>query len=543
MLDDIGNDAVQNSIGDAADVAYTFPDGVVRNVQELSNKSNDQLGLRGIGYRSRDAWIALNYLGVSPLDFGAPGYGSTDASAALDLAIAEAKSKRIPLNIDAFFLVSTPVVIENANGFVIKGSGIIRTSSDTAQYVLDIKNCTGVTAYGNVTVDGNSKENIVAAIRVAAIGSVGGVMKTCSLHHLKLDAINAATGWQIGDFSAPDNLISEMKLSGTTYNTPVGMVVIGSQAVINVSGMDLVAAGQGVFATYDHSLVINHGGIVILSDSEAQMPAVTDGLAFVSCPIDSPSFANSYGAFTLQSCPVETPSILFKACNPLKVPNPEPDTGGIIMNGCRGYHNCSVESFQGVADFSGSVLIGDNGFFRTTPKTSRNSYFLGAAKVRISDSAFDDHFLKGLGGIVGGIAIFDYQKIFEASYVLGKEMVAGATTKFLYQSVPASYENSHFYANYNLIEGTFTVPVGGLKSVRVQLHFINSQPSGGSALQVTVNGSIRSSASASSTYCSGSFELGDLAAGDMISAQFLNAGLDFLATGAGQDQMVICARR
>ncbi|WP_460153577.1 hypothetical protein [Pseudomonas sp. S2_B07] len=542
MVDDIGNDAVVDAVVDAADVSYIYPDGVVRTVQDLSNKSNDLLGLKGLGYRSRDAWIALNYLGVSPLDFGAPGYGNTDATAAVNLAVAEAKSKRIPLNIDAFFLVSAPVVIEDANGLVIKGSGIIRTSSDTAQYVLDIKNCTGVTASGNITIDGNSKVNIIAAIRVAAIGSAGGVMKTCSLHHLKLDAINASIGWQIGDFSAPDNLISEMKLSGTTYNTPVGMLVIGSQAVINISGMDLVAAGQGIFATYAHSLVINHGGIVILGDSEAQMPAVSNGLAFVSCPIDSPAFANSYGAFTLQSCPVETPSILFLAYNPRAVPNPEPGTGGIIMNGCRGYHNCSVESFQGAVDFSGSVLIGDNGFFRTTPKTTRNSSFSGPAKVRISDSAFDDHFLKGLGGILGGIALFDYQKIFEASYILGATMASGANT-FLYQAVPATYENSHFYANYNLANGVFTVPVGGLKSVRIQLNFINSQPNAGSALQVTVNGLIRASASANSTYSSGSFELGDLAAGDMISAQFLNAGSAFAATGAAQNQMVICARR
>lgn len=538
MVDDIGNDAVV----DASDITYVYPDGVVRTVQDLSNKSNDLFGLKGIGYRSRDAWVALNYLGVSPLDFGAPGYGSTDAIEAVKFAVAEAKNRRIPLNIDAFFLVSETVIIEEVNGLVIKGSGVIRTSSDVSQYVLDIRNCTGVTASGNVTIDGDSKVNIIAAIRVAAIGSAGGLMKTCSLHHLKLDAVNASIGWQIGDFSAPDNLISEIKLSGTTYNTPVGMLVIGSQAVINISGMDLIASGQGIFASYAHSLVINHGGIVILGDSEAQMPAVSNGLAFVSCPIDSPAFANSYGAFTLQSCPVETPSMLFLAYNPRAVPNPEPGTGGIIMNGCRGYHNCSVESFQGAADFSGTVLIGDNGFFRTTPKTTRNGSFAGPAKVRISDSAFDDNFLKGLGGILGGIAYFDYQKIFEASYILGSAMSTG-TNALLYQAVPATYENSHFYANYNLASGVFTVPVGGLKSVRIQLNFINAQPNSESALQVTVNGSIRASASANSTYCSGSFELGDLSAGDKVSSQFLNAGPAFAATGAAQNQMVICARR
>lgn len=531
--------AITGPINNALNVFYRAPDGTAHVVQNLAE---DSLGLRGIAYRGRDAWVAMNWLGVSPMDFGAPGFGTTDTIDALELAAAEMKRLRIPLNIDAFFMASRTLVIEDVNGGVIRGTGAIRTSSDTAKYVLDIKNCTGITTEGNISIDGNSKTNIIAAIRVAAIGTAAGVMRTCSLHHLKLDALNSGSAWQIGDFSAPDNLISEIKLSGTTYNTPVGMTAIGSQCVVNLTGMDLVAAGQGVFASYAHGLVISHGAMVILTGSEAQMPGVSNGFGFTSSPIDSPAFDNIYGSFVLQSCPVETPSLLFIAYNSRSVPSPQPDTGGIIINGCRGYHNCDVGSFQGAADFSGSVLVGDNGFFRTTPKSSVNAGFFGAAKVRISDTAFDDHFVKGLAGISGGIALFDYQNIFEANNLSGVSMASG-TSVLGFASVPAAPENSHFYGDYNPSTGVFTVPLGGLKNVRVQVNFQNAQPNTGSALQVRVNGSIRASSAANSTYCSGSFELGNLVAGDLVVAQFLNAGASFSAVGGAQDRIVISARR
>lgn len=508
------------------------------SLADLANQTDPSKGLGLVGYRNRTAWVALNYLGVSPMDFGAPGAGLTDTLNAVNLAIAEAKAKRIPLNIDAFFAVSGPVVIEDANGFVMRGTGIIRTTSASAQYVLDIKNSTGVTAEGNITIDGDSKTNLVAGTRIAAIG----VGKTCSLHHLKLDNINVACGWQHGDFTAPDNLVSENKLSGTTYNTPVGLINIGSQAVVNLSDADLIAAGQGVFAAYSHSLVINHGGSVKISNSEAQMPTVTTGFAFVVCPIDSPLYANSYGRITIQATPVETPSLLFLAYNPNSVPTPQADTGGILINGADGFHNCAVESFQGVSDFSGSVLIGDNQFFRTTPKLTQNAAFTGPAKVSIYDTWSDDNFIKGLAGINGGIALFDHRQIFTASNLSGQTIAVG-TTVFLFQSIPGAGDNAHFYSSYNIGTGVFTVPTGGLKSVQVSVGFINSQPNAGSALQVRVNGTVIESSTGVGTYCAGSFELGDLAAGDLIVVQFLNLGASFAATGGALDRVTISARR
>lgn len=535
----------QGPINSAANVVYVFPDGVARTVQDLSNKSNPLLGISGLGYRGRDARIALDYMGMSPTYFGAPGSGLTDALNALNLATAEAISRKVKLSIEGFYAVYDKWVVPAAtNGLRITGSGSIRNYSDTIRYVMDVVNITDLNFEGSINIDGNNKTNLIAAARFAGVGGINPNLSTNSLHHVKLNYMNAAAGFQNGDFSAPDNLSAEIKFSGHTYNVPVCCINIGSQAAINISEMDMVASAlpDGPFASYTHSIAINHGGAVIVSASEAQMPNNSSGFAFVSCPIDSPSYANKYGDFIIMGNLIETPSIMYLAYNPRGVPGVEPDTGRLIMIGNNGFHNCAVESFQGGVDYSGEITIGANGFFRTSTKTTGNASFTGSARIDISDNAFDHHFVKGLSGINGGIALFDYRQIFKAANLSGATFSSGVTS-MVFQSAASSGDNGYFFANYNFTSGVFTVPAGGLKSVRVQVNFLNSQPNNGSALQVRIESDVIASSAANSTYCSGSFELGDLVEGKRIVVQLLNAGSSFAATGGGLDSLVISARR
>ncbi|MBW9244081.1 hypothetical protein [Pseudomonas paracarnis] len=518
--------AAQESAADAVELRASLANGTDRLVD-----------LHVVDYRGRDAYVALSFKGVSPMDFGAPGTGLTDQLTAIHQARDEAMARNIPLTIDAFFAANGTVVISDKNGFRMQGQGGIRCINASVPYAIDIRNCTDFRG-GGVTIDGNSSTALVAIGRMAAIGAG----KTCSLNRVDLNMINGPAAWQHGDFAWPDNLISENKFGGYTYNTPVCMINIGSQAVCNIIAADFVAAGQGVFAAYTHSMFINHGGAVIIGGSEAQMPTVSSGYAFVSCPVDSPAYDNRYGGFLIQNTAVETPSLLFLAYNPRSVPTPAAGTGGIQMQGNVGYHNCSVESFQGEANFSGKVLIGDNDLFRLVDKTTQNASFLGTPLVRISDTAFDEHFMKGLAGISGGIALFDFRPIFSANN-LSSSPVNSGTSLLPFQSAASSGDNGHFFSSYNFSTGVFTVPAGGLKGVRVQIDFVNSAPNANSALQVRIGSTIVSSASGNAKYCSGVFELGDLPAGSQIVAQFVNAGTSFSATGGNQDRIVISARR
>ena len=542
-------DGLPTTVAQALEDAFAKIDDAEGDTTALRNALSTVVGqlvqASVVFHRGRTVSSVFDFIGVSPLSFGAPG-GVGDALPALLAARDFARINRVPLTIDSFFAVYDTFVIEDFNGLVMNGSGAIRNYSSTAQYVLDIKNCTGVTIGGNITIDGNSMPNIVAATRVWASGQAGGVNRTCSLHHLKLDNINAACAWQIGDFASPDHLISEIKLSGTTYNTPVGLLNIGSQAVVNISDMDLVAAGQGIFATYSHSLIINHGGLVIASNSELQMPLSTSGFALVNCPIDSPAYDNSYGKIILTGCPIETPSILFLAYNPRGVPSPAPGTGGLVMSNCGGYHNIAegVASFQGSPDFTGKVYVGSNLFFRLTQKASPNTAFSAGAYVRISDEWADDFFVKGLAGQRGGINLFDHRVIFSANSLGGMTFTgSGATTPLAFQSYAGSGDNVHFYGQYSAASGIFTVPAGGLNSVEVNVGIVNAQPAAGSALQVRVGSTTVAASGCNSNMCNAYFAIGDLPAGAQLSFHFLNAGPTFADTNTNLDRLVISARR
>jgi|GEM_PF-6937992 len=479
------------------------------------------------------------YIGVSPDDFGAAGDAVTDDLDKVRLALNEAMSKRIPLILNKTYAIDGALTIENQNGLVIEGSGGLRSISSTATCVLEIKNCTSIVARPGLHVDGQSRENIQCAIKVWATGS-----GTCSLHSLGFNVVNAVVGWQFGDFSAPDNLLSEIVVhNGYTYNVPQPIVAIGAQTVIEVASYQLVSAGVGALAEKAHVLATVHGATLVINSGECPMPAISSGFGFLCCPIAATSTYNLYGDIVLQGVSVENASVMFLAYNPRSVPSVKPGTGGLRMSGCRGYHTYPGISFQGAADFSGRVVVdATNNFYRGNVTNAKLASWQGPVEYWIDPLAFDSNWTRGLAGFSGGIAIFPYQQIFEASYLAGATFQPGVSD-LVFNSVPARPENAHFYSCYDLSTGVFTVPVGGLKGVVATLSFNCGQPSPASSLEVYINGALFDQAGANTHYCNGNFVLGDLSAGDTVSFKFANAGAAFAATGGGKDRITLSARR
>ncbi|MCU1730609.1 MULTISPECIES: hypothetical protein [unclassified Pseudomonas] len=488
---------------------------------------------------SRSANLTLNNFGVSPDDFGAVGDAVTDDLDALYLALNEAVTRRVPLNLNKTYGARDVFLIEDVNGLVIQGSGGIRSRSAIATSVLEIKNCTSIVARPGLYIDGESRENIQSAVKVWASGS-----KTCSLHSLGFSVINATIGWQFGDFSAPENLLSEIVVhNGYTYNTPQPIVVIGAQAVIEVASYQLVSHGLETLASKAHVIACVYGSVLVINSGESLMPAVNTGFGFLSCPLESPTGFNSYGDIIVQGTSVENASIMFLAYNPRSVPSVRSGSGGLRMSGCRGYYTYSGTSFQGAADFNGKVIIDStNNFFRGNTNTSKLASWQGPVEYYIDPVAFDDNWQRGLAGSTGGIAIFPYQKIFDAGYLAGAALNSGVS-ELIFKSVPAIPENSHFFECYNLSDGVFTVPEGGLKSVGLNISLKCSQPSPASSVQVYVNGAIFDEFGANAIYCNGSISIGDLSAGTTISVKYSNAAGAFISSGGSKDRITIYARR
>lgn len=483
------------------------------------------------------------------------GYNPSDSLSARTMALQAAfdlanTTKRTLLGDGGTYQISH-IATNNHTEYSVMGTMVIVGVDPTWNGpVFESKNSTGVRHDGCVLVSGNSLLNYTQAIKVWASGDDGfGNLRTCSLNTWSgWSTANVAVGWQFGDFSAPDNLLSEMVVSnGFTYNTPQPVIVIGSQAVIEFNGYQMVAGGSGAFAGNFHCVAWVYGGRLLINGGECQIPGVSNGYCFAISPINSPNFDNSYGSIDVDGAAVESASLLFIAYNPELVPTTTPLTGGIRMSHCWGYHSFTGPSFQDAASsgFSGRIVVDQTCAFRAgAVRSAKTVQLFGTAEVELSDMAFNENFRKGLDAISGGIAIFDYRKIFEAFNLSGETMpTGGAPTVCLFQSVSSSAENSHFYGAYVPATGVFTVPTGGLKSVVVNASMHVPQPNAASSIQVRVGNTVYAAGNAAGKYAQCVAELGDLPEGSQIVVQFSNAGTSFSADGISLDRLVISARR
>lgn len=461
----------------------------------------------------------------------------TGRTAAVQAAFNAANTNQTMVLLSGTYQVST-VVLNSHTGYCIYGTGTI-IGVDTAPHsaVLEIRNCTGLKSRSQIIVAGNGLSNYSAAIKVWGTGGVAPNLTTCSLHDLDFNVIGAPIGWQFGDLTAPDNLLSEIVIrGGYSYNTPVPLVVIGTQAFIEFSGYQLIAVGQGALASFQHSVVWTYGATVTITGCECQMPANTSGWCFVISPIASNnpgSFGNPYGNIYVNGAAVESAGLLLLAYNINSVASVTANTGGLRMSHSKGFHSFTGVSFQEIAtsNFTGQLVVDHtNYFYAPTARTVATAQFAGNVEVRLSETAFNSNFRRGIYGIVGGVAKFEYQQIFRANTITAQ--VAAGNTTLVYTSVPADEANARFIGNYNSSTGVFTVPAGGLKSVQVVVHMTITNTSAGSALQVLVNGTPMGNTGANSSYANGTFNLGNLNATDTITVRFVNSAAAWTPSGS-----------
>jgi hypothetical protein len=464
-------------------------------------------------------------------------YGRTTDG--LQAAFNKANELKTSISITGVFSVSN-ILLEDHSEYEIRGSGVL-VSTATGGNALEIKNCTALRGYGKVAVVGNA--NIVAGVKVWAGGGAVPNLRTCSLHDLPFIIVDCDLAWQFGDYSAPDNLLSEINvISGYTYNCRRVGLVIGTQAVINVTNYQSVAVA-GSIGTSAPSLWEVAGGVLHINGGEVQMPTVATGSGFYVYPIDSDDFDNSYGSIYINGAPLECAAAWCTAINPLGVTGVKAESGGFRVSNSNGYAVYAGSNVVLADDFSGSVVIDDTNFFhragaKTTPIVSGG---LSRAQCKISDLAFDSNFPQGLSKLNGVIPKYNFRQIFYAYNLAGQQFLAGQTTTLQFQTVEGG-ENAFYTPNY--VAGIFTTPKGGLRSVSVhiEVNFIAARPS--SEFTIVKNGvNTLSVAGVANKWFSNTFEIGDLNEGDTLNIALTNLdGATFSVGTTPTDRISISAR-
>lgn len=431
--------------------------------------------------------------------------------------------------------------VEGFGGIVAKGDG------EAGKFCLEMKNCLNVNFNGNISVNG--KAGFDGVVKVWSDKPSG-----TSRMQLRINVIGGAIGWQFGDLSRPDTLVSEIRvLSSQTYNVREVVRIIGSQTVIEFNGCQMVAT-DGDIGNNVVGVATLFGGALRINGGEVMMPSSPNGLMFNSYPIDSQSFTKAYGIVTITGAPIECAGIWFIAYNRYNVQNVNynPDTktydrtGAFILSACTGYTPYDNPNIQLDGQFNGKISV-DNGcwFHRHGAKPnvivtcSANSNPL----IMISRSAFDSNFPSGLSAINGGVPLFNFRRIVQVSSVGALSLPTGSTTDLVFKNKSAAGDNAYFGQYYNNAQGTFTVPVGGLRSVRFHMEISFSQAMAGGSIQALVDGAIVSVCGTSSPRVNADFDLGDLVAGNVVKFRLYNPNAAVTTSDSNLDFMTVSAER
>lgn len=471
-------------------------------------------------------------------------YKSTDSialrTAALQAAFNDANATKFGIWLFGDFIISS-ILLEDHTSYSIFGSGSIQGAS-TGAYVLGIKNCTDLKGGHGIYITGPTT-GYGCGVKVWASGEVSGVLRTCSLHTLGFKISNISPAWIFGDDADPDNLLSEIVIEGgLTYNVGEVARIIGSQAVIEFRGY------QAIVATSGGTPFTVKGGVLHFNGGELQMPGVTNGYMVQLLPINSPGFDNRYGSCYINGTAVECASLWLLAHNPSAVPSVVAGSGKFVMDNCSGFANFSGDNLQSDSSFTGSVVITDTcEFHRTSPKPGGTyiAGLLGSAKVKVAGAAFDSNFNTGLQAYRPGIQIpqYGHRRIFEANNLSGQSFPQSVATDMKFSSVVSTGENTFYYSAYNPATGIFTVPAGGLKSVKVLLEFNAVATRPNSEICLLIDGAqVGGACGVPNKFVSQMFDIGDLSAGQTIRFRFTNLDTGFSVGTTNTDRFVISAR-
>jgi hypothetical protein len=490
-------------------------------------------------------------------DFGAIGDGTTDDTTAIQNAINYAAANKCELEItNGTYLVST-IKIENVVNFVIHGAAsIIGKTTGTYDAVLEIKNTVEMTIHGRLAVSASFNVGYGAAIKVWQSGAG-------TTSYLMFDNVyvgNAQIGWQFGDTTQPDVVLSEITVKGgETYACAISVKAIGAETVINFIGTILISSygsGTGAWLSLPRYIVYTVGAYVGVTSGEMLLVDSTTWVGVKVEPIASAVLGNIYGSVICVGVEFECASQYVVTTNPsaLTPIAAVSAEASIRFIGCNGYHAGNFAALVTInADYNGSVVFNSNNFYAGVVRTVGNIDALGSGNttcnIYCDAQSFGYNFVQGLNGQSGGIAHFDYRQIFESVNTNGLTLTAGTTTPLKYVTSIVNNDTNRYLSNYNVTTGIFTVPAGGLRSITVNASFKTSIATTAACdLALYVNGSLTQATNTmignalNSGYQRGVFNLGDLSAGTtfyVAATQYTTSGV---TNGGALEHFTILAR-
>lgn len=486
---------------------------------------------------------------VTPWQFGAKGGGFDDKDAlAAAFTYAIGISKKIWIEAD--FSTSVPLTIAGSGGLTIYGAGnLIGIAVGAQESVLTIKNIADVTIAGRLGVGGSYNTNYAAGVAIYTDN-----VTAAQVMNLNLTITGAQVGARFGRTTEPEGIVSELMVQGlSTFGCPIGVEVIGFETVVNFIGCtirsDLGANPVGWSALPRIGIHVI-GGAVIQTAGELLLTDVTTGAGVKVEPIIDATNGNQYGSFVDNGVAFECASQYVVVANPNAIGSLVAGRGLVQFVNCIGAHTQNAFTMVAVAaDYPGRIVFQGNNFYATVARTQPNITCAGTlCDVYVDDQSFGNNFQQGLVAFQGGMLHFTDRLIAQMSGCSGAVAGAGVKVPLAWASYTNTQDTQRYSTFYVPGTGIFTVPPGGLKSVRVVLVERVTGITQVLDASIYINGTATNPAmtmlggASASGWIRLEASLGDLAAGTTIQGAIFLTGAASTFNGAGLDSMSIFAR-
>lgn len=488
---------------------------------------------------------AKQLIGFRDAPFSAIGDGVTDDTAACQAAITYAITNGLTLDVTGDFAV-TSLSLAGSNGLRITGKGsLVGIATTPTPCVLDLKNVNNVYADGAWAINGNYNTNYDCGVW----GYTDAAGQQCaSLDLTNVTPVNCKLAWKFGNDARPDDLVSEINIrGGNTYGCPSVLLAIGAQTVITTNGAilsSLTGVGGSTWQALPQKTIVARGATINVNGGELLHVGLStggtgsDGAYNTLCeiqPINSPISGKIYGNITLNGVLIETAVRLATSANPSALVSPEAGYIGII--GCTGVSTQDTSAFiETDSNFTGRIQVKANNFFATSPRANVNIACGGVCDVYCDDGSFGKNFKPTLAGITGGIVHFSHRMVLNASNLNGQSLPTGTLTTLNFVNPVAAGNMLRFAGCY--AGGVFTVPVGGLKNIRIETQLLKAGLAG--EWYVEVN-SLNYGARTLGAYNANSYSIDSLNAGDTVRIVLLNTNATVGAAAAATDWFQIFA--
>lgn len=487
---------------------------------------------------------------VTPFQFGAVGNGSTDDTAAVQAAINYAIATSKNLWLEANFAVSK-VTLATTGGLTIYGAGnLIGLGASALEAVLVIKNIADVTINGRLGVGATYNTNYACGVAIYTDN-----VTAAQVMNLNLTVTGAQVGFKFGRTTEPEGIVSELMVSGlSTYGCPTPVEINGFETVVNFVGCTIrsdLGSNPGGWSALPRIGIHNIGGAVIQTCGELLMTDTTAGALIKMEPITDAVNGNQYGTTVINGVAVESASQYAVIANPGAIGSLVAGRGLLKFANCIGAHTQDAFTMiSAAADFTGRIdVAGGNNFYAIPARTQPNITCAGTAcDVYVDDYSFGQNFQQGLKSFQGGILHFTDRLVARMSGCSGAVAGAGVAVPLAWASYTNTIDTQRYSTFYASGTGIFTVPPGGLKSVRVIFNQRVTATTQVLDSAIYINGALAHpgvtmlGGATASGWTRMEAALGDLAAGTTIQGNLFLTGGASTFNGAGLDSMSIFAR-